>query len=195
MVKVYSKDEINKLIDILNNDGVISVPTDTVYGICTKISSIKGYKKLLDIKKRPKEKLFPIMCYNKEDINSIAYLNIKAEKIIDNLMPGPITIILRVKDNILKNIESDTIAVRLAPTEELKKIIKELGPVFMTSANISGRKTCENIEEIKKECPNLDGILKGKIKFKEASTIVDCTSDIKILRSGPIDIEKINSVL
>ena len=66
----------------------------------------------------------------------------------------------------------------------------------MTSANISGFKPCSNITEIQKTFPSLDGILEGDTSFGVSSTIVDCSSsDIKILREGPISFEKINCAL
>ena len=43
MIRRYNKNEINELAEILENDGVISVPTDTVYGLCCKINSKKAY--------------------------------------------------------------------------------------------------------------------------------------------------------
>lgn len=41
MIKRYKQTEIEKLAEILKNDGVISVPTDTVYGVCARINSKK----------------------------------------------------------------------------------------------------------------------------------------------------------
>ena len=61
MIKRYKENEIKELANILKNDGVISVPTDTVYGVCARISSIEAYNKLLQVKERPTEKLFPIL--------------------------------------------------------------------------------------------------------------------------------------
>ena len=60
MVKRYKQSEIDELADILKNDGVISVPTDTVYGICARINSLKAHDKLISIKHRPITKLLPI---------------------------------------------------------------------------------------------------------------------------------------
>ena len=56
MIKIYKQNEIDKLADILKNDGVISVPTDTVYGLCARINSIKAHDKLVKVKKRPDNK-------------------------------------------------------------------------------------------------------------------------------------------
>ena len=94
MIRKYNKNEINELSEILKNDGVISVPTDTVYGLCCKINSKKAYEKLLDIKERPINKAFPIMCLNEEQIREIGIVDKKIEKIISAFMPGPITLIL-----------------------------------------------------------------------------------------------------
>ncbi|MBE6161896.1 MAG: threonylcarbamoyl-AMP synthase [Firmicutes bacterium] len=189
---------MNELVDILLNDGVISVPTDTVYGLCTMITSSKGYNKLIDIKNRPSNKEFPIMCSDYNQIESIADINELAKKIIDNFMPGPITIILKKKDTIkINGINSDTVAIRLAPTKEIKYLIEKTNtPLFMTSANISGNRECKSIEEIKNTFNSLDGILEGNVSFKISSTIIDCTSnDIKILREGPISLKEIEDSL
>lgn len=52
MIKRYKKNEIEKLVKILKNDGVISVPTDTVFGICARINSEIAHDKLITIKNR-----------------------------------------------------------------------------------------------------------------------------------------------
>lgn len=198
-MKRYKQNEIDELAQILKNDGVISVPTDTVYGLCSRINSQKAHDKLMEIKKRPINKLLPIMCADIEQIRKIAILNEIAEKIINAFMPGPITLILEKKPEIPNYINngSKTIAVRMATSEELKQlIIKTESPIFMSSANQSGEPTCKNLDEIEKACPKLDGMMEGKILYGKGSTIVDCTSNkIKILRQGPISIEQIREVI
>lgn len=52
-MKRYNQNEIDKLAEILKNDGVISVPTDTVFGVCAHINSINAYNKLIKTKNRP----------------------------------------------------------------------------------------------------------------------------------------------
>ena len=58
-MKRYKQTEINELAEILKNDGVISVPTDTVYGVCACMNSKKAHDNLMQVKKRPIEKNFP----------------------------------------------------------------------------------------------------------------------------------------
>ena len=62
MIKRYKQTEIEKLAEILKKDGVISVPTDTVYGVCARISSKTAHDNLVKAKNRPITKPFPIMC-------------------------------------------------------------------------------------------------------------------------------------
>ena len=155
-MKRFSEDDIDEIVDILKNNGVISVPTDTVYGVCARIDSKKAHDNLILVKNRPKTKPFPVMCANEEQIKDIPIVNEKAEKIILSLGT----------------------------------------PIFMSSANQSGEKTSESLEEIEKNCPKINGILEGKIKLGVGSTIIDCTSEkIKVLREGPIKLEEINNII
>ncbi len=202
-MKRYKQNETNELANILKNDGVISVPTDTVYGLCARINSKKAYDKLVDIKNRPANKSFPVMCLDVEQIKSIAIVNESAKKLICAFMPGPITLVLNKKPEAFSYINnagermSDELAVRIAPLSVLEELIQKTeSPLFLTSANISGNPVCNTLEDVENLFPNLDGILEGKISFGEASTIVDCTSDeIKIQRVGPISVEDIMEVL
>lgn len=198
-MKRYKENEIDELVRILKNDGVISVPTDTVYGVCACMNSEKAHDKLVIVKNRPKNKLFPIMCADEEQIKSIAIVDDRAEKIIKAYMPGPITLILKKNYNLPDYINNgnDTIAVRMATSKILEDLIRKVGsPLFMSSANQSGEKTCTSLDEIEKACPLLDGMLEGTVTFGKGSTILDCSSeDIKILRQGPILKEQIDKVL
>lgn len=198
MIKRYKQNEIDKLVDILKNNGVISVPTDTVYGICARINSRIAYNKLIAVKNRPVDKAFPVMCADEKQIKDIAIVNKKAERLIKEFMPGPITLVLKKKDNLPDYVTNgkDTIAVRMATSKLLENLIIKTGsPIFMTSANQSGKPTCTNLDDIEKGCPLLDGIIEGNVILGEGSTIVDCSSEeIKILRMGPISMEEIRKI-
>ena len=138
------------------------------------------------------------MCANEEQIKSIAIINETAEKLIKAFMPGPITLILKKNKELPEYVTNgkDTIAIRMATSKKIEELIAKLGsPIFMTSANQSGKAECSNLDEIEKECPLLDGMLEGNIVFSKGSTIVDCTSEkIKILREGPISINQIKNI-
>ena len=202
-MKRYKQSEIEEVVTVLKNDGVISVPTNTVYGICARINSSKAYLKLVSVKNRPSNKSFPVMCSDIEQIKSIATLDDNALKLIKAFMPGPITLVLNKRSDVLSYInnagarETDELAIRMAPTPFLKELIKEVGsPLFLSSANKSGKDVCRSLDEIEEECPTLDGMVIGDISFGEASTIVDLTGDdIKIQRQGPISEDEIMKAL
>ena len=196
---IHKQTEIEELSNILKNDGVLAVPTDTVYGLCAHINSKKARENLIEIKNRPKNKAFPIMCNSIEQIKSVAKVNEKSEKVINAFMPGPITILLEKRKEIPEYVNNGLrlIAIRMATSKPLEELIEKVGsPIFMTSANLSGKPVCKSIEEIQKTFPNIDGIMDGKVSYGQASTIVDCTSDeIKIIREGPISLEEIKRVI
>ena len=199
----YSEKEIDELANILKNDGVISVPTDTVFGICARINSKKAFERLVEVKNRPSNKSFPVVCLNEEQIEKIAVVNENAKRLIKKFMPGPITLVLKKREEAFSyinnrgEVESDEVAVRMAPLKVLEELIEKTGmPLFLTSANISGREPCNNLDDIEKTFPDLDGILEGNISYGQSSTIVDCTNtSIKIQREGPITLEDINYII
>ena len=198
-MKRYKQSEIEEIATILKNDGVISVPTDTVYGICARINSSKAYNNLVKVKNRPSTKSFPVLCKDLEQIESIAIVDDKALKLIKAFMPGPLTLVLNKKPETFSYInnagtrETYEVAVRMIPSKFLNELIEKVGsPLFLTSANKSGMDVCRNLDEIEEECPTLDGMVIGDVSFGEASTIVDLTlGDIKIQRQGPISEDEI----
>ena len=202
-MKRYKQSEIEEIATILKNDGVISVPTDTVYGICARINSSKAYNNLVKVKNRPSTKSFSVLCKDLEQIKSIAIIDDKTLKLIKTFMPGPVTLVLNKRPeafSFLNNAgtrETDEVAVRMIPSPFLNELIDKVGsPLFLTSANKSGMDVCRSLDEIEEECPTLDGMVIGDVSFGEASTIVDLTSDdIKIQRQGPISEDEIMKVI
>ena len=199
----YKQSEIEEVATVLKNDGVISVPTDTVYGICARINSSKAYRNLVKVKHRPATKSFPVLCKDLEQIESIAIVDENTLKLIKAFMPGPLTLVLNKRPDAFSYInnagtrETDELAIRMAPTPFLKELIKEVGsPLFLTSANKSGKDVCKTLDEIEIECPTLDGMVMGDVSFGKASTIVDLKgNDIKIQRQGTISEDEIIKVV
>lgn len=198
-MKRYTEDQIDELADILRNDGVVSVPTDTVYGVCARMDSIQAQENLRNVKNRPADKAFPIMCADMEQTAQIAEISETAAKVMKAFMPGPMTVILRKKEDVpaFVNGGMETLAIRLATSEVLAELIRKTGvPLYMTSANQSGYPVARTLEEIEESCPELDGILTGEPAFGLASTIVDLSKDeIRILREGPVSMKEIKERL
>lgn len=198
-MKRYRPDETAAMAAVLKQDGVLSTPTDTVYGVCARMSSPQAQENLRRVKNRPKTKAFPVMCADEAQIRTIAYVDERAQKLISAFMPGPVTLVLKKKESVPEFVNGGlpTLAIRMATSQALRDLIQALGePIYMTSANQSGMPTAASLEEIEQSCPLLDGMMEGSPSFGQASTIIDCTqAEIQILRQGPITWEQIEQAL
>ena len=197
-MKIIEKEKYELAVEVLRNDGVVGYPTDTVFGLCVLFNSKQAKQNLINKKNRPKEKSFPIMVSDVKMLCDIAKVTDDDLKIINKFMPGPLTVVLKKKDNIEDwiNDGKDTFAIRIASDETLKKIIEKLNtPIFLTSANKSDFPVCKNEEEIL-SYELADLVVRGTCGYNVASTIVDLSNnEIVILRQGPISKEDILKVI
>ena len=92
---------------------IIIFPTDTVYGIGCSVFDKTSIKKIYEIKHRPIDKPLAVLCANISQIDSIAYLNDKAKRLINKYLPGPLTIIIKAKDNIKESEDSFFVIINL----------------------------------------------------------------------------------
>lgn len=178
----------------LNNGDVIIFPTDTVYGIGAKIDDYQALESIYKIKKRPKDKRLAVLCASPYDIEKIAYLNETAIKLINNYMPGALTIILKSKEEYRNDYIYDTVAVRIPNHELALRILKENGPMATSSVNTSGSVPLNDYIEIVKKFGNdvMYVYPNATESLKISSTIIDLTSDtIKLIREGSIKYQEI----
>lgn len=197
---VIKDNELDEIVDIIKRDGIVVFPTETVYGIGGNALSEDVIKNIYNIKKRPQEKALNILVKNKEEIKKYAYIsNELEEKIIDNFMPGPITIILRKRKSKLPDLltgDNDTIGIRIPNNNIVKKILEKCNlPIAAPSANISGKPSSIKLEDIKPDFEGkVDAFIDGGVcKQNMSSTIVKVVDgNIKILREGIISIKDIN---
>ena len=177
---------------------VIIFPTDTVYGIGTKIFDTEGIKRIYKIKNRQEDKPLACLCANIKQIEDIAYLTKDAKKLINKFLPGGLTLILEAKEEVVNKIGYKTIGVRIPDSKIALKILEENGPMLTTSVNDSGEKPMNDYSEIVKKYGNLvDKIYDNDSKILEVpSTVIRVSnSKIDILREGSIKISEIKSVL
>ncbi|MDF9867349.1 L-threonylcarbamoyladenylate synthase [Bacilli bacterium PM5-3] len=189
--------DIVKIKEIIKNDGVVAFPTETVYGLGVRYDSFLAYTKIFDAKNRPDNKTLTLMLYDKEDIKKYAVTSTKIEKVIDFFMPGEITIVLPIKDDISIYGAKDTIGIRIPNNKETLDFLKGVEiPMFVTSANISGRDAATTTNEVIEQLGNrIEVIVEGEAKNKKASTVFSIINDkITILREGPITKEEIEEV-
>lgn len=190
--------ELNKIKEILDNDGVIIFPTDTVYGIACNCFSEKAIKKIFDIKKRPENKPINVLSNNLDKIKLVSRnINEKEKFLIDKYMPGALTIILDKNEKVSDILTAglDTIGVRIPKNNISLRILENVSyPLATTSANISGDSAGIKISDFLKEFDGVvDAIIDGgETDLKVASTIVRVESDnkLKIIREGTLKIKE-----
>jgi len=181
------------------NDGAIVVfPTDTVYGLGCNPYNRDAVLSLYEIKKRKKTKPFPVIGYSKKELEKIAEFNSLEEKIAEKFWPGPITLILKIKDKeIQKSLDLEgKIAVRVPNNQCILALLKECKLLVGTSANISGTGPFNDPKECGKNLSGYDLLIDGGIISGQGeSTIVEIeNNDVKILRKGNVSEEMIKEL-
>ena len=134
---------VDKAVTILNNEGIVALKTETVYGVACNANSVFSIESVYNLKKRPLFNPLIIHVSTFEMLKTISELNTVSEKIINNFWPGPLTLILPRKKN--TNVHDcavsglDTIAVRMPNSDIFLKILNKIGkPLAAPSANLSG---------------------------------------------------------
>ncbi len=196
------KQVLDKTINIIRNHGVVLCPTDTVYGLIADANSDVAIKKIFKIKKRNLKKPFPIFIKNLKTAKSLAVLSPEQEKILKEVWPGKITVILKAVDKKMsKGVLSENyqIGLRIPEYQFLNILLKKIDcPLVQTSANISGKKASTKISEVLKQFINqkhqpelvLDA---GNLKKSLSSSVIDLIN-FKILRQGEFSQNKIQRI-
>jgi len=194
--------ELNIISKLIQDGQIIIFPTETVYGIGANAFDERAVKKIFEAKGRPQDNPLIVHVSRKEQIYEITKnINKIEQKLIDNFMPGPFTLVLEKSENIpdIVSAKLDTIGVRMPENEIAKTIIENSKvPIVAPSANISGKPSGTNIEDIKEELEDkvsaiIDG---GETKIGIESTVVKVIDNIPvILRPGKITPNEIEEVI
>ena len=201
---IYSFNEkvLKKTIKSLNQGNILSLPTETVYGLAGNAYSEKAIKKIFKLKKRPKMNPLIIHFFDLKNLKKDAILNNNFYKLYEKFCPGPITFILKKKEcskiHSLATANLNTIAVRFPSHKIIRSILKLVNfPLAMPSANMSTNLSPVNAIDVYQEFNNkikiiVDG---GKSKIGIESTVIDLTSKPKVLRPGIISSKQIKKYL
>ena len=188
-------DGIKKVVEIFKNGGVIVFPTDTVYGIGCDPYNENAVKKIYEIKSRDKIKSLPVLAYSIDIVKQIVMMDKLTEKIVEKYWPGPLTLILKLKDQKLKkslNLE-EKIAIRIPNSECTLKLLKKCNLLVGTSANVSGDSSFTDPQKCIENLKNYDAFVDGgTITSKGESTIIEIENEkIHVIREGALKKEDI----
>ena len=194
--------KLQEVANIIRQGGIVVFPTETVYGIGTNGLDSKSISKLYHVKQRPLNKPISLLVSSLEMVKAVTEnISDMEYKLMERFFPGPLTIILKknkaVPNNLTNN--TDTVGIRLPDNIIARKLIEYANvPIATPSANISGRSSGTNIQDIIKDFGDkvdyyIDG---GPSKLGIGSTIVKIDGNEPIiLRKGSISEEEINEVV
>lgn len=207
MTKIYDfknnieSNELREVASCIRDGGLVVFPTETVYGIGANAINKDAVNKIFKAKGRPSDNPLIVHVSDKKMLNDVAKdINKIEEKLINSFMPGPITIILNKKKNIPDNVTCglNTVGIRMPENKIAREVIKTCGvPIAAPSANISGKPSGTNIEDIKDELSNkvdiiIDG---GNCDIGLESTVVKVKENkVIILRPGKVTPEDIRKI-
>lgn len=177
--------------EILQKGGLVAFPTDTVYGVGTWAFDQKAIASIYVAKDRPAEKAIPILIGDLEDLERVGIdIPETARKLAARFWPGPLTLLVPKRSDLPEAVSATaTVGVRVPDHDIARKLLRLVGPMAVTSANISGAPSPVTAQEVHEQLGSripliIDG---GKTPGGVASTVVDCTlPELKILREGPI---------
>ena len=205
MIKIESTADFEKLSEpakALAEGKLVAFPTETVYGLGGNALDAQTVKKIYGAKGRPSDNPLIVHVSSKEDVYSLAEtVPENAEKILDILCPGPITIILN-KSNLVPDVVTaggKTVAIRFPENEIARELIKKSGvPVAAPSANLSGRPSPTTAAHVAEDLSDkIDYIIDGgPCRVGLESTVIDLTiTPPRILRPGGVSQETLAALL
>ncbi len=181
-------------IDILSNGGLVAFPTDTVYGLAAPAFHEAGIERLFVAKGRNHTKAIALLLGELDQLDQVAvHISLAARQLAARFWPGPLTLVLHRHPSVPEILSPEpTIGVRIPDHPDALALLRQSGPLAVTSANLSGSASTRSAQEVLAQLKGrvhlvLDG---GLTPGGVPSTVVDCTTDeIKVLRPGPLSLE------
>ena len=178
---------------VLKKDGVVVLPTDTLYGIVGRALSRKAVERIYKIKGRNESKPFIVLITSYEDLDLFGVkVGEKQAKFLEKIWPGKVSVILTCP---LKKFEylhrgTKSIAFRMIGprNKNLFNLLKKVGPLVAPSANPQDFKHAETITQAKKYFgKKIDFYLSSGLKISRSSTLIKFNNDkLIVLRQGEV---------
>lgn len=196
------EDKIGAAAKILQDGGLVGIPTETVYGLGANALDGTAVKRIFEAKGRPQDNPLIIHVTGAQwlprycaDVPPLAYV------LARKFWPGPLTMILKRRPIIPDETTAglDTVAVRCPNHPVTLAIIREAGiPIAAPSANLSGRPSCTTAQDVLED---MDGRISGVVDGGPCavgveSTILDLTCDPpRLLRPGGLPLEDLERLI
>ena len=179
-------ERVEEIVQCLGGGGVVLLPTDTVYGLAVSPLFDKSIDRLFALKRRPRNVNLPIMVASDTQLATLGFeITESAQRLLRSpLIPGSLTLALGFHSDYrpdwLKG--RDEAAIRIPNDDRLLAVLRQAGPLLVTSANAHSAETPDNINDI---LAQLDGApdlsIDGGILRTTASTLVNCRREPAVI--------------
>lgn len=187
---------------VIGRAGLIVLPTDTVYGIGADAFSAFAVNALLEAKGRGRQSPPPVLIPSLDTLRALSD-NPPAItfKLAEKFWPGALTLILRSQPSLSWDLgdAKGTVALRIPDNEITLALLREVGPLAVSSANLTGEPAAKNVDEAQQYFGTKVGIYLdgGASKSAKPSTILDLTEPgfVKVVRVGVLTLAQIKKAV
>ncbi|MBT0992705.1 threonylcarbamoyl-AMP synthase [Cellulomonas sp. DKR-3] len=190
---------LDEAVDVVANGGLVVLPTDTVYGIGADAFSPVAVQELLDAKGRGRQMPPPVLIADVRTLDGLATdVPPHARLLAEAFWPGGLTLIVRAQPSLAWDLGEThgTVALRVPDHATARALLKRTGPMAVSSANRTGQPAAVTAADAYRMLGDrvrvyLDA---GDAPGQVASTIVDATGPLRVVREGAISLEELNAV-
>jgi tRNA threonylcarbamoyl adenosine modification protein (Sua5/YciO/YrdC/YwlC family) len=192
---------IASAISALKGGRLVVLPTDTVYGLGADAFNSEAVAALLAAKGRGRNMPVPVLVGSWRTIEGLVYtVPTGARDLIEAFWPGALSLVVRQAPSLSWDLgdANGTVMLRMPLHPVAIELLREVGPMAVSSANMSGQPPAVTADEARAQLGDLVEVYldAGPAAKQAASTIVDLTGATpRILRQGPITADQISEVL
>lgn len=189
-------------VEVLRAGGLVAMPTDTVYGVGVALGADDGLMRLFAAKDRPLDRAIVLLVADLEQAASVGVLSPAARALAERFWPGGLTLVLAQAPGAalpaVLTAGAATIGVRLPDHDSPRALARELGPLPVTSANLSGHPDARDAADVLAQLGSridlvLDG---GPARGGTPSAVVDCSGQVpRVLRAGAVPLTELAATL
>lgn len=184
-----------EVVRVLQQGGVIVMPTDTVYGLAARPDVPGAVAAIFAIKERPRDKALPVLAADVDALRDVAEVDERARHLAEVFWPGPLTLVLPRAASFtcdLGGTSAATVAVRVPALDVALDLLGRTGPLAVTSANRSGAPAAVTVDEARAALGReVDIFIDGGRVGGAPSTVLDIVDGPRVLREGALSREEL----
>jgi tRNA threonylcarbamoyl adenosine modification protein (Sua5/YciO/YrdC/YwlC family) len=191
---------ITAAVDAVQRGDLVVLPTDTVYGLGADAFKSWAVTALLNAKGRDRQMPPPVLVGSRTTLDGLVLsLPAVARDLVAAFWPGALTIVVEHSPSLQWDLgdTNGTVAVRMPLHPVALEVLRQTGPMAVSSANKTGQPPAMTADEAREQLGYSVSVYlaAGPSQDRTASTIVDLTGDRpRILRAGAIPVEKLRDV-